>query len=90
MVDLRRSLRASETAEDARVLLERLRNRPDVYARIADETEELIISANLQLIHNSHSGASRVLPSSDTARLPSHADTCGRVQMRRRQVISPR
>jgi len=40
--DLRRGLRDPETADDSRALLERLRKRDDLFARIGDEIDELL------------------------------------------------
>ena len=45
VVDLKRSLRESETAEDARALLKRLRKRRDLLATIAEEIDELLADA---------------------------------------------
>jgi hypothetical protein len=42
IVDLKRSLRESETTDDARALLERLRKRRDLLATIAEEIDELL------------------------------------------------
>jgi hypothetical protein len=42
LVDLRRSLRDRETAADARKLLERLRKRDDLLAKIGDEIDDLL------------------------------------------------
>lgn len=42
LVDLKRGLRDLETADDARTLLERLRKRRDLFARIAEEIDELL------------------------------------------------
>ena len=44
MVDLQRSLREPETADDAHVLLERLRKRRDLLATIAEQIDELLAS----------------------------------------------
>lgn len=43
--DLRRSLRDPETADDGRVLLEKLRRRRDLFATNADEIDELLKGA---------------------------------------------
>ena len=45
VVDLKRSLRAPETADDARTLLESLRNRRDLFANIAEEVDEVLGSS---------------------------------------------
>lgn len=42
VVDLRRSLRDSETAADTQTLLKKLRKRRDLYATIAEDIDELI------------------------------------------------
>lgn len=42
LVKLRRSLRDPTTAQEAGVLLERLRNRPDLFAESAEEIEEML------------------------------------------------
>ncbi len=44
LVDLKRSLREPESADDAYVLLERLRKRRDLLATIAEEIDELLAS----------------------------------------------
>jgi hypothetical protein len=44
VVDLKRSLRDSEVAEDALALLERLRKRRDLFATIAEEIDEFLRS----------------------------------------------
>ncbi len=44
VVDLKRSLRDPETADDARTLLERLRKRRDLFAAMAEEIDELLDS----------------------------------------------
>lgn len=45
LLDLRRSLRTSESEADARVLLGRLRKRPDLLAKIAEEIDRLMEDA---------------------------------------------
>jgi len=44
LVDLKRSLRESETTDDAHALLERLRKRRDLLATIAEEIDEVLAS----------------------------------------------
>ena len=42
IIDLKGALRDPETADDARTLLERLRRRNDLYAKIAEEIDEIL------------------------------------------------
>lgn len=52
VVELRRSLRQSETANDSRALLERLRKRRDLFASIADEIDELLANMPKAWVHH--------------------------------------
>lgn len=54
LVDLKRSLREPETADDAHVLLERLRKRRDLLATIAEEIDELLASKREVSTHPAH------------------------------------
>jgi HEAT repeat protein len=45
MVDLQKTLRDSDTADDARALLEQMRNRRDLFATIAEEIDQLLKSS---------------------------------------------
>jgi hypothetical protein len=69
LLDLKRSLRKPETADDAQVLLERLRKRHDLLASIAEEIDELLMGTRESATLSAHSPEPE-LPPQKTARPP--------------------
>lgn len=72
VVDLRRSLRDPETTDDARALLERLRKRHDLFATIAEEIDELVVSPRQAPSVPPRASVPEPSPKVDT---PQHTDT---------------
>jgi hypothetical protein len=88
LVDLKRSLREANSADDTRTLLAKLRKRRDLYATIAEEIDELLRSPAAPVLPPLTTAAQPALqesPEPDAGQIPA----TGRISVKRAEPATP-